>query len=87
MTAKRESNLSVTCMITDRIGRQEVLLPSNHNHYNFQKQQIHFGQISMVETMSKVKKKFSILEIPQFILGLLVVPMVIVINSVISGLG
>ena len=43
-------------MITDRIGRQEVLLPSNHNQYNFQKQQIHFAQISLVETMSKVKK-------------------------------
>ena len=56
MTAKRESNLSVTCMITDRIGQQEVLLPINHSHYNFQRQQIHFGQISLVETMSKVKK-------------------------------
>ena len=56
MTAKRESNLSVTCMITDRIGQQEVLLPINHSHYNFQRQQIHFGQISLVETMPKVKK-------------------------------
>ena len=74
-------------MITDRIGRQEVLFPINHSHYNFQRQQIHFGQISLVETMSKVKKNFSILEIPQFILDLLVVPMVIVINSVISEFG
>ena len=56
MTAKRESYLSVTCMITDRIGQQEVLLPINHSHYNFQRQQIDFGQISLVETMSKVKK-------------------------------
>ena len=25
----------MTSMITDRIGRQEVLLPINHNHHNF----------------------------------------------------
>ena len=25
----------ITSMITDRIGRHEVLLPINHNHYNF----------------------------------------------------
>ena len=30
-------NLSITCMITDRIGWHEVLLPINHNHYNFRK--------------------------------------------------
>ena len=56
-------------MITDRIGRQEVLLPINQNRYNFRKQQIHLGQISLVEAMSKVKKKLFILEIPQFFLG------------------
>ena len=27
----------MTNMITDRIGRQEVLLPINHNHFNFRK--------------------------------------------------
>ena len=54
-TLKRESDLLITSMVIDRIGRQEVLLPINHNSYNFQKQQIHSGQISMVETMSKVK--------------------------------
>ena len=36
-TAKRESDLLITSMITDWNGRQEVLLPINHNHYNFRK--------------------------------------------------
>ena len=49
---KRESDLLITSMMIDRIGRQEVLLPIDYNSYNFQKQQIHLGQISMVETMS-----------------------------------
>ena len=35
-------------MITDRIGRHKVLLPINHNCYNFRKQQIHLGQICAV---------------------------------------
>ena len=52
-------------MIRERIGRQEVLLPININCYNFRKQQIHLGQISLVETMSKVKN-VSILEILNF---------------------
>ena len=38
-TAKRESDL-ITSMITDRIGRHDVLLPINHNHYNFRKTEI-----------------------------------------------
>ena len=42
-------------MITDRIERQEILLPINHNRYNFRKQKIHLGQISLVEALSKVK--------------------------------
>ena len=42
-------------MITERIGRQEVLLPISLNCCNFRKQQTHLGQISLVETMSKVK--------------------------------
>ena len=37
MTTKRESNLFITSMITDRIGRLEILLPINHNHFNFRK--------------------------------------------------
>ena len=36
-TTKWESNLFITSMITDRIGRQEILLPINHNHFNFRK--------------------------------------------------
>ena len=47
----------------DKIGRHKVLLPINHNHYNFRKKKIHLGQTSLVGTMSKVKN----LEIPQFI--------------------
>ena len=48
------SNLSITRMITDRIGRNKVLLPINHNHYNF-REKIHLGQIFPVGTMSKAK--------------------------------
>ena len=29
------SDLFITSIITDRIGRHEVLLPINHNNYNF----------------------------------------------------
>ena len=60
-TPKRESDLSITRMITDRIGRHEVLLPINHNHYNFRKKK-HIGQTSLVGTMSEAKN----LEISQF---------------------
>ena len=53
--------LLITCMITDRIERYEVLSPINHNRYNFRKKkQIHFG-----ETMPTVKNTY-ILEIPHF---------------------
>ena len=41
-TTKRESNLSITSMITDRIGRQEVLLPINPDRYNFRKHQVNW---------------------------------------------
>ena len=44
-TAKQEPNLSITRMITDRIGRHEFLLPINHNHYKF-RQKRHLGQKS-----------------------------------------
>ena len=60
----QESNLSITSMITDRIGRQEVLLPVNHDRYDFWTQKIHFGQISPLETIPKVKT-ISILKISQ----------------------
>ena len=49
----RESDL----LTTDRIGQHEVLLPINHNRYNFRKKnRKHLAQASPVETMSKVKK-------------------------------
>ena len=48
------SDLSITRMITDRIGRNKVLLPIKHNHYNF-REKIHLGQIFPVGTMSKAK--------------------------------
>ena len=32
---QRESDLLITSMITDRIGRREVLLTINHRYYNF----------------------------------------------------
>ena len=51
-TTKRESDLSIRSMITDRIGRHKVLLPINRNGYNLRKQQIHLGQICAVETTS-----------------------------------
>ena len=34
-TAKRESDFLIESMITDRIGRHEVLLPINNNYYTF----------------------------------------------------
>ena len=36
-------DMSVTCMITNRIGQHKVLLAINHNHYNFWKK-VHVGQ-------------------------------------------
>ena len=33
--AQRESHLSIMTMILDRIRRNEVLLPNNHNYYSF----------------------------------------------------
>ena len=76
-------DLLITSVITDRIGRQEVLVPINHNHFNFQKE-IYLKQIFTVDTMSWVTNS-SILEIPQFFFKQVVVAMVIVINSVIGG--
>ena len=61
-TTKRESDLSIASMITDRIARHEVLLLINHNHYNFRKKK-HLGQTSQVGTMSKAKN-FDISQFP-----------------------
>ena len=79
------SPICQTSMITNRIGRQKVLLPSNHNRYNFRKQHIHLGQISRVETMSKIKKVSPSWKFLCFLfLGWVVVAMVIVIISAIG---
>ena len=51
-TVKRESDSLITSMITDRIARHEVLLPINHNQYNFRKKKKHLEQISPIETIS-----------------------------------
>ena len=37
-TVKRESDLLITNMIKDWIRRHDVLLPINHNNYNFPQQ-------------------------------------------------
>ena len=61
-TTKRETDLSIASMITDRIARHEVLLLINHNHYDFRKKK-HLGQTSPVGTMSKAKN-FDISQFP-----------------------
>ena len=55
-TVKRESDLSITSMITDRIGRHEVLLPINHNHYDFRKKE---------ELLSFERKSKNFLKMPR----------------------
>ena len=35
MGQPQSSYLLIKSMITDIIGRQEILLPINHNHFNF----------------------------------------------------
>ena len=39
MTAKRESDLLITSMITDRIGQHQAHLLIDHKDYNFQEAQ------------------------------------------------
>ena len=72
------NNLLITSIITDRIGRHDVLLPINHNHYNFRKTEsfnwkktfnrniskFTSGKISPAETLSKVTNS-AVLEKPQ----------------------
>ena len=65
MAMKWESDLSVTCMIKNRIGQHEVLLPINQNCYNFWKKK-NIEQTSLVEIMSWVKDS-STLEISIFL--------------------
>ena len=60
----------------------KVLLPINLNCYNFCKKKNNLEQISLMDTMP-TDKNSSILEIPQFFSGWVVVAMVTVINSVV----
>ena len=62
---KRESDLLITSMMIDRIGRQELLLPIDHNSYNFQKTTNTFRS-NIYGRDNVLSKKISILEIPQF---------------------
>ena len=74
-------------MITDRIGRHEVLLPTDHNRYNFRENKCilfffcerafntnypKLGKISLAETLCNVTNSS-------------IFAMVIVINSAITG--
>ena len=70
LTKLDESDLSIASMITDRIGRHEVLLPINLNRYKIQKKRK--KQLLLLGQTSKNFQFFSI-------------AMVILINSVIVG--
>ena len=48
-TAKWESDLLITSMITDRNGQYEVLLTINHNYYNFRKEQMNWFEKGLLE--------------------------------------
>ena len=49
MTARQKSDLSITNMITDRIGQQEVLSPIDYNRYNFWKKQINSSILEILQ--------------------------------------
>ena len=79
-------------MITHRNGRHKVLLPINHNHDYFRKQQIQLGQMSPVWTMSKEENLLNFgnslfFFFFNFFLRQVVVAMVIVVNTMIGGFG
>ena len=71
---------AVLSMITDRIGQHKVLLPINHNCYNFWKKNTF--RTNILEKMCNVKNSSSV-EISHFFFNM-VVAMVIVINSAIN---
>ena len=64
-TAKWESDLLITSMITDRNGQYEVLLTINHNYYNFRKEQMNWFEKGLLELIIWDKNSSS-LEIRQF---------------------
>ena len=69
MTARRESDLSITSMITDRIGRHEFLLPIKNNRFNFRKKRLTLRTNISGRDNVRSKKNLSVLEIPQFFDG------------------
>ena len=53
-SASRSSIFFITLMITDQNGRHDVLLPIDHNHYNFREEQNNLlGKIYPLEIFSK----------------------------------
>ena len=69
MTARRESDLSITSVITDRIGRHEFLLPIKNNRFNFRKKRLTLRTNISGRDNVRSKKNLSVLEIPQFFDG------------------
>ena len=53
MTVHREYDLFITSMISDRIGRHEVLFPINHRNYNFREKKY---SIAMKERKIWIKR-------------------------------
>ena len=50
----------ITSMITDRLGQHELLLPINHDRYNFQENEcIFFGATAMEYQMSKIRENIT----------------------------
>ena len=51
-------DLSITSMITDRIRHHKVLLPINHNHYNFEKKKPNTSRTNISARDNVYNKKF-----------------------------
>ena len=77
----RESDL----LTTDRIGQHEVLLPINHNRYNFQIKTKPFKTSISDRDYVSSKKFLYFGNFPVFFSEWVVVAMVIVINAEIGG--
>ena len=78
----------LTRMITDQIGRHEVLLPINHNHYNFRENNC-IPFLVKVLLIPSIERNTSQIhpfwKVPSLV-GSVVAAMVIVIGFVIGGL-
>ena len=84
MTARRESDLSITSVIADRIGRHEFLLPIKNNRFNFRKKRLTLR--TNISGRDNVRSK-KIYLFWKFLSFSRVVAMIIVINSAIGGFG